>query len=238
MKGFAVYGGLMLVLLFALVAGATAVASANDSSCVITNVRAGAMYTNIDAAVAGASGDTFTVRGTCLTNDFPENDFHVTLVGVGPNPTIAIAPTADLPIINGGFLEIRNLTLTEVNKGAPFGEIVYNTGTLIMDRNSVITGAFGAPGVMNFGILAMNSNSRISGNTNNGSGQSAAFGGYGGGVYNFTGATMFMNDRSRITGNTAAIAGGGVYNDTGVTFQMNGHSRVVGNSPDNIFNES
>lgn len=166
--------------------------------------------------------------------DYPEQDSRVTFVGVGAGAAIVIAATADLPVINEGSLTIRNLTLTEQRPGS-FGEIVYNQGTFIMGRNSVVTGGLGAPGIMNFNTVIMDANSRVTGNSNTGPIGSGAFEGNRGGVYNFAGSSLIMNDRSRISGNTASHTGGGVYNEAGATFEMNSQSRVVGNTPNNVF---
>lgn len=107
---------------------------------------------------------------------------------------------------------------------------VYNAGTCILfgkilDNTAVNAGG----GVCNDGIVTMNGNAAIIGNTaNSGGGVGNSYRGYN----NSKSSVFTMNDEAVISGNTASSpysGGGGVWNQTYGTFAMNGKAVITGN---------
>ncbi|HJX08741.1 MAG TPA: hypothetical protein VJ736_11800, partial [Actinomycetota bacterium] len=79
-------------------------------------------------------------------------------------------------------------------------------------------------GIWNGGVLTMDGSSSVTANVALSCGNSC---GRGGGIDNFIGSTLTMNDASIVSGNTSRQAGG-IWNGADLT--LNGSSSVAGNS--------
>ena len=112
------------------------------------------------------------------------------------------------------------------NSNEDGGGGVYNAGAFTLSGGTITgnTAEYGG-GVENDGTFTL-SGGAITGNTAEYIGD---FGGYGGGVYNYSYSTFEMTGGA-ITGNTAVEGGGGVYNYQG-TFKMTGGA-ITGNTAD------
>lgn len=211
-------GGVVLVGVVAVMV--TSVASADGSSCLMTNVATGQTSTGPYFPVPDEQGGTATVRGTCIV-DFSQFDElvpqqAVRLVGVGHDAKIIQTSNPSNLQYLPSYLSLRNLT-------ADFGAI--NTVlALELNQNSVVDDSINV-----LVKLTMNANSRITAPVYNDDsatttmrGTSSITGSTAGGIDNL--GTVVMQGRSSITGNTTSGNGGGVKNESASSpgFSANG----------------
>jgi hypothetical protein len=157
---------------------------------------------------------TVTIRNLVITHG----------AGTGNGGGIAICPSACTTLLPASLTLIRS---TVVDNSAPDGGGIGigESGTLIMDRGSVVTGnsATLGGGISNShgGTLVLNGRSSVDHN-------SAASGG---GIYFATGnyPAVVLNGRSSVHDNTASADGGGIYiADAGV--ELNDSSSIHDNA--------
>jgi hypothetical protein len=114
--------------------------------------------------------------------------------------------------------------------------VVSTLGVLTLNDNSTISGnssQSNGGGILNeSATVVLNDNSQVVGNVAS----------LGGGIYNagsssgLGSASVTMNGVSKITGNTATGGqGGGVYSEPESTVTLNDGSSITGNVPDNCF---
>ena len=229
-------------------------ASTASNACRVTNGTTATTYTSVQAAQdAATSGDTLTVKGTCVGTPTLSTD-NLTITGQGPNPTLDGNHSGTVLIIGSGITAtVNSLTITNgiADDVVSLGGGIWNQGTLTLNTVSVTANSSPGDGggIENFGTMTLN-DSTVSFNTaSNGAGihnedvtgvltlngtstiSHNTATDVGGGIANIFGLVT-MNDTSSVTQNSALEGGGGVYNNGG-TVTINGGT-VTGNTPDDI----
>ena len=245
--------------------GATSASAASPTACRVRNTDSGWTFTALQAAVDAASpDDLLTVTGTChgptiigknlaITGIETEPAGRPTLDGDGQGTVVRVLRLITVTIVGltiehgiagpsrrgrfgGGIRTGATLTLRDVVVRGNAGYGIFNTGRLILDGASRISG--NDAGVYNFHSagLTMNDSSAINGNdggvsnrgrlTMNDRSSIRGNGSGGGGVGNS--GILTMNDQSSIRDNTSKDIGGGVLNSGWLT--MNDASTISGNT--------
>ncbi len=153
-----------------------------------------------------------TVRDSLITGNKGDNGGGIYSVGTATIETTVITDN-----------------LASAVSGSSRGGGIYNGGTLsitsssVLDNSTVQNNAWGG-GIYNAGMLWVDSSTVAGNSANNGS---PAFGGFGGGICNFTGGVATIRN-STIANNQSSDFGGGIYNvGTAVTID---HSTIAINS--------
>jgi hypothetical protein len=202
-----------------------------------------------------ASGDNiqFGVTGTInLTRALPDLARNITIQGPGPASLTVRRDTGGnyriFNVTSGATVVLNGLTIAngylDQDIDDDNGGGISNRGTLTVS-NSALTGNFAwglGGGMVNWGTLTV-SNSTFSTNyspnwgggignrgtlTVNNSTLSGNEGYIGGGIYNWSGATLIVSN-STVAGNTAGDGGGGIRNDDYSTLTIN-NCTIAGNS--------
>ena len=168
-----------------------------------TSLQAALTWLASNAAAGGNYTITISADETIppQTLSYNGNTVGITLTGDSTERTVSLSSSGSLFTVSSG------VTLTLGNNVTLQGRSD-NTASLVRVNSE--------------GRLVMESGSKITGNTANGS--------YGGGVFVESSGTFTMNG-GEISGNTASNRGGGVYVDSG-TFTMNG-GEIGGNTASN-----
>jgi hypothetical protein len=194
----------------------------------------GCRFISVKAAIdAAPDGSNIVVCPGTYDNDFFRPlviDKNLRLIGAGAESTIVrrdeqtFAADPFVIVRAGRDVAIWNLTL---NAGIQ-GPVIQNEGTLAL-RGVVVTGAgLGGSGIVNRGVLTLQTGTQVRNNDGRKVGQRTL----GGGIYNE--GTLTLESGSVIGGrlqerNVAKDAGGGIYNAAGTATLKSG-SRVSGNN--------
>ena len=133
-------------------------------------------------------------------------------------------------IVNFGTATMNGSTSVTANPGG--GVTNYNTAAVfVMNGSSSVTNNPGVEGTYGAGIwngagtVTMNGHSLVAGNSLNSVSVVA-----GGGMYDFSGGHVTLNDFAAITGNSSNGYAGGIFVQSSATFTMNDSSSVSNNT--------
>lgn len=199
LRGVAVGGLLLGVMLLANGMGAADAASPSASPCSVRNTATGVVYTTLQKAISkAAAGKTLSVTGTCKG---PFTIAKSLTIQKGSGAAVLNAAGARVLMVSGGTVTLKGLRVTG---GSATDCPVYGTWLC-------------GGGIYNTATLKL-IGTTVSGNTAASTGSLSS---YGGGIYNAVSATMTLT-RSTVTGNTSSSQarfgeGAGIANDGTLT---------------------